>query len=319
MSPDAPSPIERVQRALGGAYLIERELGGGTAARVFVARDTTLGRRVVVKVLNPDFAAGVSGARFEREIALAARLQHPHLVPLLSAAVAASHAYYTMPFVEGESLRARLRREGALPLDDAVRLLRELADALAYAHGEGVMHRDLKPDNVLLSHGHAVVADFGVAKAIAAATRRDHVAGAALTSAGVALGTPAYMAPEQALADPTSDHRADLYSLGVMAYELLTGTPPFTGRLGRQLVAAHIAEAPPSLAARRPDAPKELVALVEQLLAKDPAARPQSAAAVMRMLDAVTSGGRSDAVSAGSAPRPTWWTRLIGRLRSRRR
>lgn len=315
MSPDAPSYIERVQRVLGGAYILERELGGGPVARVFVARDTALGRRVVMKVLNPDFASGVSGARFEREIALAARLQHPHLVPLLSAAVTESHAYYTMPFVEGESLRARIRREGALPIPEAVRLIRELADALAYAHGEGVMHRDLKPDNVLLSHGHAVVADFGVAKAIVAATRA-HVAGAALTSAGVALGTPAYMAPEQALADPTTDHRADLYSLGVVAYELLTGTPPFTGRLGRQLVAAHIAEAPPSLAARCPEAPKALVRLIKELLAKDPSARPQSAGAVIRILDSLSIGSSSG--PATGASRRGWWTRFLARLRSRR-
>ena len=318
MTPDAPSPIERVQHALGGAYVLERELGGGTAARVFVARETALGRRVVMKVLNPDFAASVSSARFEREIALAARLQHPHLLPLLSAAVAGSHAYYTMPFVEGESLRARLRREGVLPLDEAVRLLRELADALAYAHGEGVIHRDLKPDNVLLSHGHAIVADFGVAKAIAAATRPDHVAGAALTSAGVALGTPAYMAPEQALADPTADHRADLYSLGIVAYELLTGTLPFAGRTGRQLVAAHIAEVPPSLASSRGDVPPELVALVDQLLAKDPAARPASAHVVLRRLDAVSLSSRRGLAGNTASPR-RWLTRFTAWLRSRRR
>ena len=317
MSPDAPSTFERVQRALGSEYLLERELGGGPVARVFVARETALDRRVVIKVLNPDFAAGVSGARFEREIALAARLQHPHLLPLLSAAVAGSHAYYTMPFVEGESLRARLRRDGALPIPEIVRLLRELADALAYAHGEGVMHRDLKPDNVLLSHGHAIVADFGVAKAIAAARRFGLVAGVELTSAGVALGTPAYMAPEQALADPTADHRADLYSLGVVAYELVAGALPFTGRFGRQLVVAHIAEPPPPLAARRPEAPAGLVRLVEQLLAKDPAARPQSGAAVMQLLDDATAPPHSDP-ARGTTPRP-WWSGVVDRLLGRAR
>ena len=292
MKMDASLFAERLQRALGAAYVVERELGGGAAARVFVARDVALGRRVVVKVLGPDFVAGVSGARFEREVALAARLQHPHVVPLLSAAVSDSLAYYTMPFVEGESLRARLRREGSLSVSEVVRLVRELADALAYAHAEGVVHRDLKPDNVLLSHGHAVVADFGVAKALAAATRPERVAGTTLTSAGVALGTPAYMAPEQALADPTADHRADLYSLGVVAYELLTGAPPFTGRPTRQVVAAHITEAPASVASKRPDAPAGLASLVDQLLAKDPNARPQTADIVLRELDALSTSGR---------------------------
>jgi serine/threonine-protein kinase len=313
VSPDAPSTFERVQRALGSEYVLERELGGGPVARVFVARETALDRRVVIKVLNPDFAVGVSGARFEREIALAARLQHPHLLPVLSAAVADAHAYYTTPFVEGESLRARLRREGALPIPEIVRLLREIADALAYAHGEGVVHRDLKPDNVLLSHGHAIVADFGVAKAIAASRRPGLPAGAVLTSAGVALGTPAYMAPEQALADPTADHRADLYSLGVLAYELLAGAPPFTGRVGRQLVAAHIAETPPPLAARRPEAPAALVRIVEQLLAKDPAARPQSGSVVMRLLDESTTPLPSEP-TRGTARR-RWWSGVVERLR----
>jgi len=301
VSTDASSLGERVQRALGSAYVLERELGAGGKARVFLARDTRLSRRVVIKVLDPALITGVSGARFEREVTLAARLQHPNVVPLLSAGVVDGLAYYTMPFVEGESLRARLRREGPLPVDDVLRLVRELADALACAHAEGIVHRDLKPDNVLLSHGHAVVADFGVGKALAAATRRERKADGTLTSAGVALGTPTYMAPEQALADPTTDHRADLYSLGVVAYELLAGVPPFSGRAPRQLVFAHITAVPPSLAEKRPDAPDALVRLIGELLAKEPSARPQSAIAVVSALDALSVPGRAAATADAPA------------------
>ena len=287
MSTDGSRLSERLQRALGSAYVLERELRAGARAHVFVARDARLGRRVVVKVLDPKRVAGVSSARFEREITLAARLQHPNVVPLLNAGIVDGLPYYTMPFVEGETLRAKLEREGVLPIDDVVRFVRELADALGYAHAEGVVHRDLKPDNVLLSHGHAMVADFGVAKALVAAVQGEggRSTGTTLTSVGIALGTPAYMAPEQAVADPTADHRVDLYALGVVTYELLAGTTPFTGRSGRQLVAAHLTQAPPSLAEKRPDAPAALLTLVAQLLAKDPGSRPQTGGAVLRTLD----------------------------------
>ena len=205
---------ERLQTTLGGTFTLERELEGGGMSHVFVARDARLGRRIVVKLLHPDLTAGLSLQRFEREVQLAARLQHPHVVPLLSAGDVDGIPFYTMPFVGGESLRERIRREGALPVGDAIRLIRELADALAYAHVEGVMHRDLKPENVLLSGGHAVIADFGVAKALASATHHGDGSGATATGTGVglAVGTPAYMAPEQAAADPATDHRADLGS-----------------------------------------------------------------------------------------------------------
>jgi serine/threonine protein kinase len=197
-------------------------------SRVFVASETALGRKVVVKVLLPELAIGVSVDRFRREVQLAAQLQHPHIVPLLSAGEAEGLPYFIMPFVTGESLRARVTREGELPVSETVRILRDVVSALAYAHARGVIHRDIKPDNVLISGGVAVVTDFGVAKAVSASA--DVTKAAGVTSLGVALGTPAYMAPEQATANPQTDHRADIYALGVMAYEMLTGLPPFAGR-----------------------------------------------------------------------------------------
>jgi eukaryotic-like serine/threonine-protein kinase len=230
---------EQLQASLGVSYALERELGGGGMSRVFVAIEKTLGRTVVVKVLPPELAHAVSIERFRREIAMAARLQHPHIVPLLTAGEAEGLPYYTMPFIDGESLRARLTRVGELPLADVVRILRDVAGALAYAHEHGVVHRDIKPENVLLTRQHALVADFGVAKALSASTMTGTTSS---TSLGVALGTPAYMAPEQAAADPTMDGRADLYALGAMTYEMLTGSPPFGGRSAQATLAAHARE-----------------------------------------------------------------------------
>ncbi|HEY8852597.1 MAG TPA: serine/threonine-protein kinase, partial [Gemmatimonadaceae bacterium] len=217
---------DQLQATLGTAYILERELGGGGMSRVFIAEDTSLGRKVVVKVLLPDLAATVNIERFRREIQLAAKLQHPHIVPVLSAGISEGLPYYMMPFIEGESLRARLARSGELPVHDTARILRDVLSALSYAHEHGVVHRDIKPDNVLLTGNHAVVADFGVAKALSASTNP----GSSLTSLGVALGTPAYMSPEQAAADPSTDHRADLYGVGAMAYEMLTGQQVFSTR-----------------------------------------------------------------------------------------
>src|SRR5829696_9699457 len=238
----SPDVQDRLQRALGAAYTIDRELGGGGMSRVFVADEASLGRKVVVKVLRPELAEGISSERFKREVRLAARLQHPHVVPLLAAGeLDAGVLFYTMPFVEGESLRARLDRDGGLPVGDVVRILRDAASALAYAHAQGIVHRDIKPENILLSHGGAVVADFGIAKAISASIEADGADGvhrSTLTAAGTSLGTPAYMSPEQASGDIV-DHRSDLYALGVVAYELLAGRPPFQGRNAQQLLSAH--------------------------------------------------------------------------------
>jgi tetratricopeptide (TPR) repeat protein/tRNA A-37 threonylcarbamoyl transferase component Bud32 len=276
-----------LQQSLGGAYTIERELGGGGMSRTYLAQETSLHRRVVVKVLSPDLAAGVSVDRFKREIQLAAALQHPHIVPVLSAGDTNGLPYYTMPFVAGESLRARLAR-GPLSVTESVGILRDVAKALAFAHSEGVVHRDIKPDNVLLSGGSATVADFGIAKAISAA--RTDAPGMTLTQVGTALGTPAYMAPEQAAGDPDTDHRADIYAFGVMAYEMLAGQSPFHGLTPQKLLAAHMAERPRAISDVRPDVPAAMSELVMRCLEKEAGHRPQSAADIVRYLDTVTSG-----------------------------
>jgi len=292
---------DQLQNALSGSYTLDRELGGGGMSRVFLAHEVALGRRVVVKVLPPEMAAGVNIERFRREIQLAASLQHPHIVPLHAAGQAGDLFYYTMPLVEGESLRAKLAREGELPVADAVRILKDVVDALAYAHAHGVVHRDIKPDNILISGHHAVVTDFGVAKAVSAASG----GASSLTSLGVALGTPAYMAPEQAVADPHVDQRADLYAVGVLAYEMLCGRPPFTGMSPQQVLAAHVMQTPDPITAHRSTVSPALNALVMRCLEKKPADRVQTANELLTQLDAMTtpSGGMapSGAVSAVSS------------------
>ncbi len=281
---------DELERSLGSAYTIERELGGGGMSRVFLATETALGREVVVKLLPPEMAAAVSMERFKREILLAARLQHPHIVPVLTAGDANGLPYFTMPFIAGESLRARLVHHGEMPVAEAARVLREIASALAYAHDHGIVHRDIKPDNVLLSGGAAMVTDFGVAKAVSSSTDAEH---ASTTSLGVALGTPAYMSPEQASADPAVDHRADIYAFGILAYELLTGHTPFSGRTPQGLLAAHVTEAPELIQKRRATVPPNFAALVMRCLEKRPADRPQTALEIVHALDdlATPTGG----------------------------
>jgi eukaryotic-like serine/threonine-protein kinase len=302
---------EGLQQKLGPSFTVERELTGGGMSRVFVALDASLGRRVVVKVLPADLAASVSVERFKREILLAATLQHPHIVGVLTAGEIDGMPYFTMPFVEGESLRARIERDGRLQVGRAVSILKDVARALAYAHERGVVHRDIKPDNVLLAGTSATVTDFGIAKALlgsiatdpgaagreqiaesrerrAESTKSKSTTGitkSGLTQLGTTLGTPAYMAPEQAAADPSTDHRADIYSFGIMAYEMLTGQVPFRNKTPQALLAAQLTATPPPIPARRTDVPAALAKLVMQCLEKEREKRPQSAREIAELLE----------------------------------
>jgi serine/threonine protein kinase len=287
--------VERLRAALADRYVLERELSGGAMSRVFVAEETSLGRKVVIKLLPPELAASLSVDRFRREIQLAASLQHPHIVPLLAAGEAGDLLFYSMPLVEGESLQARLRRDGELPVPEAIRVLRDVADALSYAHRHGVVHRDIKPANVLISDDHALVTDFGVAKAL------DQARQSSLTSTGLALGTPTYMAPEQAAADPHTDHRADIYALGILGYEILTGQPPFTAPTAQAVVAAHLTQAPTPIATLRPSVPPGLATLLMRCLEKRPADRWQSASELLHVLESFSTP--VDGVAATSATR----------------
>ena len=286
---------EQLQQSLGSAYTLERELGGGGMSRTYLAHETALGRKVVVKILSPELAAGVSVERFRREIQLAAGLQHPHIVPVLSSGEAAGLPWFTMPYVEGESLRLHLSRD-PMAIGEIVSVLRDVARALSFAHTHGVVHRDIKPDNVLLSQGTATVTDFGIAKALSVS--RTGPGAETLTMAGMSIGTPTYMAPEQAAGDPNVDHRSDIYAFGVMAYELLAGTPPFQASSPARMLGAHLGERPRDIRELRVDAPEALAALIMRCLEKDPEARPQQAAHLARVLDSVTS---SDAAAA-----PPW-------------
>ena len=289
-----PVPADIVAAALGADFDIERELGGGMA-RVFVARDNRLGRRVVVKVVSREALAFDGIVRFQREIEFAIGLQHPHIVPILSAGHVDGTPYLVMPYVDGASVRSLLAH-GPLRLVDAVRILRGVSQALAFAHARGVVHRDIKPDNILLAGGTPVVADFGIAKAISGSRGPSSLPDRGLTSPGMSLGTPTYMAPEQ-IAGEDADHRADLYSLGVLGYEMLAGEPPFLGS-PQQLFAAHLTEAPVPLWERRPDTPRALAELVMECLNKQPENRPQDAGAIAEALD------RPEMLSGGFITRP---------------
>jgi len=282
-----PTPLERIQSAFAGNYEITGEVGAGGMATVYRAKDLKHDRQVAIKVLRPELAAALGTDRFPREIRIVAQLQHPHVLPLHDSGELEGLLYYVMPFVDGESLRAKLDREGQLPVHEAVRILKEVADALAYAHGRGVLHRDIKPDNVMISGRHALVMDFGVAKAVTAA------GGDKLTTVGVAVGTPTYMSPEQATGTEHIDHRSDIYALGVLGYELLTGEPPFTGKTAQAILSAHVLERPKDLATERAAVSPALGDLIMRCLEKNPADRPQSAEEVLHALEAVAtpSGG----------------------------
>ncbi len=291
----------QLQSSLGDAYNIERELGGGGMSRVFLATERAFSRKVVIKVLPSETAGAVSIERFQREIGLAARLQQANIVPVLTAGDTGGVPYFTMPFVEGQSLRARLSSGGELPIPEAVGILKEVARALAYAHAQGVMHRDIKPDNVLVSGGTAMVTDFGVAKALSVATT---TGGDALTATGLAVGTPGYIAPEQASGDPQTDHRADIYSFGCLAYELFSGSAPFAGRSPHQTIAAQMTETPDPVERRRPALSPQLAALVTRCLAKSAADRPQSAVELIASLDAVGVTPQANEVRGNKKLRP---------------
>src|SRR2546425_9492592 len=265
--------LARLQAALGDTYRIEKELGGGGMSRLFLATEASLHRQVVIKLLPPEFTSEVSAARFKQEIELAAHLQHPNILPVLTAGAKDDLLFYVMPFVPGESLRHRLTREGRLPVADAVRILHEIADALAQAHAEGVIHRDIKPENILLLGSHAVLTDFGVARALA-----ESRSGGRLTDTGLALGTPGYMSPEQAAGERHIDARTDLYALAVVGYEMLAGFPPFAGPTAQAVIAAHLTATPKPLTDVRPETPPEVADAIARALAKDPNARLRTAA-----------------------------------------
>ena len=280
-----------VTAALGDRYAIDRELGRGGMATVYVAQDRRHAREVAIKVLRPDVAAAIGAERFLREIAIAARLTHPHVLPLIDSGQAAGSLYYVMPYVRGESLRQRLARERRLPLKDALRIARELGAGLDYAHREGFIHRDVKPENVLLADGHAVIADFGIARAICQSCDGQNV-----TEVGLTIGTPEYMSPEQAAGDRDLDGRSDLYSLACVIYETLAGEPPFAGASARAVMAQHLSEAPPPLRARRPDAPAAVEQALARALAKDPADRFATVAQFVAALEATDAPGAAPAL-----------------------
>ena len=319
---------DRLAGALAATYRIDDELVGGGMSRVFAATEHALGRKVVIKVLPPELSAGVNRERFQREIQVAAQLQHPHVVPLLAAGRIPSSdpapdttvsdrvatqpdgelLYYTMPFIEGESLRAAIARRGPLPVREVVRILHDVVGALAYAHGRGVVHRDIKPGNILTIGSHALVTDFGVAKALSAALP---VSG--MTTGGMAIGTPAYMAPEQLAADPAADHRIDIYAVGLLAYELLSGHSPFVSASPQATMAAQFTRVPDPLDTVRDDVPPALAAVITRCLEKIPDHRPQTANALLDALDGVSTspgGSGSSATVTTRVPAPSGPSRV---------
>jgi serine/threonine-protein kinase len=276
-------PLEQLNASLGQRYRVERELGHGGMAIVYLAQDLKHHRQIAIKLLKPELSAALGSERFLREIEIAAPLQHPHILPLYDSGEAAGLLYYTMPFVEGESLRQRIAREGPLPLDEAVHVAREVGDALQYAHDHGVVHRDIKPENIMLSGGHALVADFGIAKALSAAGV-EH-----LTLSGMVLGTPLYMSPEQ-IAGGSVDGRSDQYSLACTLYEMLSGRAPFSGSTPQAVLARHSIEPVPALQAVQANVPAAIDAAVRRAMAKQPDDRFRSIRAFVNALDALSSG-----------------------------
>jgi serine/threonine-protein kinase len=299
---------DRLAAALGDRYRLEVRVDGtpaligeGGMATVFLAEDTRHDRWVAIKVLKPELAVTIGADRFLREIHIAAQLHHPHILGLIDSGEADKLLYYVMPYVSGESLRGKLEREGALTVAEALRLFREVADALARAHKAGVVHRDIKPENILIEERHALVADFGVAKALSESLGQQ-----GFTNSGLTLGTPSYMAPEQAAADPDIDHRVDIYALGIVAYEMLTGDLPFDAPTPQAMLAAHVTLDPAPVRSRRPEVPPALDAIVLRCLAKSPAARYQQADQIVDELEAL-----------GSPSAPGFWKAAPGIKSSR--
>ncbi|HJU76250.1 MAG TPA: serine/threonine-protein kinase [Gemmatimonadaceae bacterium] len=288
---------ERISLGLSRRYRVDREIGAGAAATVYLAEDLRHKRNVAIKVLRPELGTTVAGERFLREIEIVAQLLHPHILGIIDSGEAEGLFFYVMPYVEGETLRQRLEREHDLPIDEALSIVRDVADALAYAHRRGVVHRDIKPENVLLFERHALVTDFGIARAIVSARHAkdaEYPHAARITAPGVSLGTPQYMAPEQAAGDADVDHRADLYALGILAYELLVGAPPFTGPTAQHVIAAQVARVPEPLSRVRRAIPVSLEKLVMRCLEKRPADRWQSAAEFVHALDAFASANTDE-------------------------
>ncbi|HEX9283926.1 MAG TPA: serine/threonine-protein kinase, partial [Gemmatimonadales bacterium] len=297
---------ESLREALADRYAIERELGRGGMATVYLAEDRKHRRPVAIKVLHPELAAALGAERFLREIEIAARLQHPHILPLYDSGSAGGQLYYVMPYVEGESLRDRLSREQQLPLEDALRIATEVAGALAYAHSHGIVHRDIKPENIMLSGGTAVVADFGIAHAVTAAGE-----GHDLTQTGTIIGTPAYMSPEQATGSAELDGRSDEYSLACVVYEMVVGEPPFTGPTAQAIIARHSLDmvSPPSIVrATIPDAVEDAIL---RALAKVPADRYPTTALFAEALNtpsrATGAARRATLARRAGAPRGAGW------------
>ena len=266
------SVLARLSASLADRYRVQRELGAGGMATVYLAHDLKHERDVAIKVLHPDLGETLGIERFLSEIRTTAKLQHPHILPLLDSGAADGLLFYVMPYVAGETLRGRLERERQLPLEDAIQIAREVADALGAAHALGIVHRDIKPENILLRAGHAMVADFGIALAV------QQAGGSRLTQTGLSLGTPHYMSPEQAMGDRAVDARTDIYALGAVTYEMFTGEPPFTGATMQAVVAKVLTEQPQRLSAVRDSVPAHVEAAVNKALAKLPADRWTSAA-----------------------------------------
>jgi len=296
-----PEVIGKLRAQLAGRYAIEREIGRGGMATVYRARDTQHDRSVALKVLHPELAASLGSERFQREIRLAARLQHPHILGVFDSGDTDGLLWFAMPFVEGESLRDRLMRERQLPMADALRIAREVALALDFAHRQGVIHRDIKPENILLADGLAMVADFGIARALGAQDE-------SLTVTGTVIGTPAYMSPEQATGDVALDARSDVYSLACVLYELLAGEPPFSGSTPQAAIARLLTEKPTPLDTLRPSVPRALAEVVAQALGKTPADRPATAAEFARLLESAAPISGTHPAAAAPAPtgRPAW-------------